>query len=409
MARKVSVLQGGDVVTPSEVISPGEVVIEGGRVSRVGKVASASSHPKASLFELPAGAMVLAGFIDIHMHGLGRFDTRGQGIKGIAKLEPMYGTTGFLPTLASATYQQYLDFLREVEETMELNEGARVLGAHLEGPYINPAARGAMDERFLVLPEKKEYERLMEKGNNILKLMSLSPELPGAIELIRTLRKNKIVASAGHSTADEKQMRQAIDAGLRHLCHLFNASRKMSDKEPGVRYPGFSEMCLALGGFTAEIICDTVHVHPLLVRLAARALGVDNIVAITDSMRGTGLPDGTYLSSDGRKFYTRRGDAARLVVDNKIIGSTLTMNIALKNLVEKCGFSLPEASRITSLNPARVIGLQDSLGSIEPGKLADIAVLNPEFECLMTLREGRPIYQGRGRSRSDAEKGGGER
>ncbi len=380
MSKEVTVLRGGNVVTSSEVISTGEVVIEGERISRVGRVGSASSYPDASVFELSAGAMVLAGFIDIHMHGLGDFDTRGEGTKGIARLEPMHGTTGFLPTLASATYEQYLDFLSAVKEAMKLREGARVLGAHLEGPYINPAAKGAMDARFLALPDEEQYKKLIEEGSNILGLMTLSPELPGAIELIEALRRDNIVVSAGHSTADEEQMKQAMDAGLSHLCHLFNASRKISDKEPGVRQPGFSEMCLALGDLTAEVICDGIHVHPLLVRLAARALGVNSVVAITDSMKGTGLPDGTYLSSDGRKFYTSTGDAARLTVDNTIIGSTLTMNIAFKNLVEKCGFSLPEASKITSLNPARVLSCEEDLGSIEPGKSADITVLNPEFD-----------------------------
>ena len=393
MSKGVTVLRGGNVVTSSEVISPGEIVIEGEKISRVGRAGSASSYPDVSVLELPAGAMVLAGFIDIHMHGLGDFDTRGEGTKGIARLEPMYGTTGFLPTLASATYEQYLDFLRGVEEAMKLREGARVLGAHLEGPYINPAAKGAMDARFLALPDEKQCKKLIEEGSNILRLMTLSPELPGAIELIKALRRDNIVVSAGHSTASEKEMKQAMDAGLSHLCHLFNASRKISDREPGVRQPGFSEMCLALGDLTAEVICDGIHVHPLLIRLAARALGIHKIMAITDSMKGTGLSDGTYLSSDGRKFYTSTGDAARLVADNTIIGSTLTMNIALKNLVEKCGFSLPEASRITSLNPARVLSCEEDLGSIEPGKSADIAVLSPEFDCLMTLREGKVVYE----------------
>jgi N-acetylglucosamine-6-phosphate deacetylase len=121
----------------------------------------------------------------------------------------MYGTTGFLPTLASATYEQYLDFLRGVEEAMKLRKGARVLGAHLEGPYINPAAKGAMDARFLALPDEKQYKKLIEKGSNILRLMTLSPELPGAIELIKALRKSNIVVSAGHSTANERARGEA--------------------------------------------------------------------------------------------------------------------------------------------------------------------------------------------------------
>jgi len=147
-------------------------------------------------------------------------------------------------------------------------------------------------------------------------------------------------------------------------------------------------------GLTAEVISDGIHVHPVMIRLAIKAMGLNNIVAMTDSMVGTGLPEGIYEMSDGRKFYTKKGDVARLVENKRmIVGSILTMNYALKNLVKKCGLSLLEGSRITSLNPAKVIGLDNEMGSIEVGKKANLAVLNEDFECLLTFIEGKLVYQ----------------
>ena len=185
-----------------------------------------------------------------------------------------------------------------------------------------------------------------------------------------------------------------MEAGLSHICHLYNAFPPQKQRELGVREPALADICLAMGGLTAEISCDGIHVHPAMIRLAIKAMGAENIVAITDSMVGTGLPEGIYEMSDGRKFCTKKEDVARLVENKRIIvGSILTMNYALKNLVEKCGLSLSQASRITSLNPAKVIGIDKITGSIEIGKKADLAVLNSNYECLITFVEGRLVYR----------------
>jgi len=383
----------GKVVTPHGIIDNGEILVDKERIVKIGKVEK--YFPLVEVFDIPK-SVVVPGFIDIHMHGLGKYGPKGkENIIGISCLEPHYGTTGFIPTLACATHYEYLKFLQDVKEAIkhQPEKGGKILGAHLEGPYINPAMKGGMDERYLRLPRAEEYQELIRVGGKYLKIMTLSPELTGSIDLIKSLRKNGTVASIGHSMATEDELRKAMKAGLSHICHLYNAFPPQKQRELGVREPALADICLAMDGLTAEIICDGIHVHPTMIRLAIRAMGVENIVAMTDSMVGTGLPDGIYEMSDGRKFYTKKGDVARLVENKRmIVGSILTMNYALKNLVRKCGLSLFQASQITSLNPTKVIGLDGQIGSLEIGKKADIAVLNSNFECLMTFVEGKLVY-----------------
>ena len=384
----------GRVVTLDGVIDNGEILVDKEKIVRVGKVEK--YFPSVEVFDIPE-SVIVPGFIDIHMHGLDKYTTKGkENIIGISCLEPHYGTTGFLPTLACATHNDYLKFLQDVKEAIkhQPENGAKILGAHLEGPYVNPAMKGGMDEKYLRFPRVEEYQELIRVGGKYLKIMTLSPELTGSIDLIKSLRKNGTVASIGHSTATEDELRKAMEAGLSHICHLYNAFPPQKQRELGVRELALADICLAMGGLTAEIICDGIHVHPTMIRLAIKAMGVENIVAVTDSMVGTGLPEGIYEMSDGRKFCTKKEDVARLVENKRIIvGSILTMNYALKNLVEKCGLSLSQASRITSLNPAKVIGIDGQTGSIEIGKKADLAVLNSNYECLMTFVEGRLVYR----------------
>ena len=385
----------GKVVTKESVIDEGEVVIDKGKIIKVGKI-KRPSLPSSKIFHIPE-SIIVSGFIDIHMHGLGKYGPKGkENIIGISYLEPRYGTTGVIPTLASATHHEYLQFLQDVKEVI-LNQpenGAKVLGAHLEGPYINSEMKGGMDEKYLRLPQPEEYEELIKVGGKALKIMTLSPELPGSIPLIKSLCENGTVVSLGHSMATEDDLKKAMKAGLSHICHLFNAFPPEKPRELGVREPKLSDICLVTEGLTAEIICDGIHVHPLMIRLAIKVMGLNNIVAMTDSMVGTGLPEGIYKMSDGRKFYTKKGDVARLVENKRmIVGSILTMNYALRNLVKKCGLSLAEGSRITSLNPAKVIGLDKEVGSIEVGKKANLVVLNEDFECLLTFIEGKLVYQ----------------
>ncbi|RKY61208.1 MAG: N-acetylglucosamine-6-phosphate deacetylase, partial [Candidatus Latescibacterota bacterium] len=325
--------------------------IEGERIPGVEPSSGSSSGEVLDFGE----AWVMPGFIDLHTHGLGPHNPKSrEGIAGMAEWEPRFGTTGFLPSLASATEEEYLRFLDDVRSVQDdpPEKGARVLGAHMEGPFVNPKMKGGMDGRFLRLPVPEEYRKYLVPQ---LKLMTLAPELPGALELIGALVGNGTVASVGHSDAGIGEMEKAVRAGLSHVCHLFNAFPERPEREKGVKQPSLAEICLATDELTAELNGDGIHVHPLMVRLAAKAMGVDNVVLITDSMEGTGLPDGVYRMTDGRLYRTRKGDVARLVDSPDIIvGSILTMERGLKNLVELCGFPLHISSRMASLNLARV-------------------------------------------------------
>jgi len=381
----------GTVVTPDGVHPGWEVRIEGERISEVGP---ASDRAPGGVVDF-GDAWVLPGFVDLHTHGIGPHNPKSrEGIAGMAEWEVKFGTTGFLPSLGSATKEEYLRFLEDVRSVQGAppEGGARVLGAHMEGPFVNPKMKGGMDERFLRLPDPEEYKDYLVPH---LKLMTLAPELPGALELIGALVGNGTVASVGHSDAGVEDMERAVRAGLSHVCHLFNAFPERHEREKGVKQPSLAEICLATDGLTAELNGDGVHVNPLMIRLAAKAMGVENIVLITDSMEGTGLPDGVYRMTDGRLYRTRKGDVARLVDSPEVIvGSVLTMERGLRNLVELCGFPIHLASRMASLNPARVLGMDGEIGSIEPGKLADIAVLDRDYRVLMTVVSGEVIYRG---------------
>lgn len=384
----------GKVITPFEVIDGGEILIDKGNIVQVGRAREFSSAAK--ILDV-SESMVVPGFIDIHMHGLGEYGPKTKkDIIGMSCLESRYGTTGFIPTLVCATYQEHLRFLQDVKEIVkdQPEKGAKVLGAHLEGPYINPAMKGAMDEKYLRLPKPEEYRELIGAAGEHLKIMTLSPELPGSIGLIESLHRNGTVISLGHSLVKEDDLRKAIEAGLTHVCHLYNVFPPPRTTKSGIREPSLADICLSTDDLTAEVICDAIHVDPVMIRLAIKALGLENVVAITDSMTGTGLSEGVYEMPDGRKLFTKKGGVARLVEDeDEIVGSIITMNYALRNLVEKCGLSLPQASQLTSLNPARVIGIDKITGSIEVGKKADIAVLDANFECRVTFLEGRLVYQ----------------
>ncbi len=384
----------GKIVTPFQVINEGKILIDKDKIVQVGRIKGFPSSTK--IFNIPE-SIIVPGFIDIHMHGLGKYDTKGKtNIIGMSRLEPCYGTTGFVPSLSDATHKECLQFLEDIKEVIKYQpqRGAKVLGAHLEGPYINPDMKGGMDEKYLRLPDTEEYQELIRVGGKDLRIMTLSPELPDVIDLIKFLHRNGTVVSLGHSMAKENDLREAIKAGLTHVCHLYNAFPLPKQRKLGVKEPALADICLSTDGLTIEIICDGIHVHPVMIHLAIKATGLKNIIAITDSRMGTGLPEGTYEMSDGRKFFTKKEDVVRLVEDKRIIvGSILTMNYALKNLVEKCGLSLFEACQLTSLNPAKVVGINKITGSIKVGKKADLVVLDGNFECLATFIEGRLVYQ----------------
>ena len=382
----------GRVVTPHEIVDGG-VQFEQGIITRVGP----SVGRAADDYDF-GHALILPGFIDVHMHGLGENDVfTVEGMVNVAEMQCRFGTTGFLPAVASLSAERYLQFGHNVRKAQAATHAAaEIIGAHFEGPFINPMGKGGMDENFLRPPDIDECRRYLDEVGDVLKLMTLSPELDGATAVIGLLREHGVIASLGHSRATVAELNTAITAGVRHVCHLYNAfERSGTDQNwPWLKGPkdGLLDAIFDAGRLNCEVTCDLVHVRLEHILLAIRRLGADRFMAITDSMQGTGLPPGKYTTVDGRRFSTESG-AARLTSNGNLVGSVLTMNRAFGNLIDHCGIDPVTAARYTSTNAAAALGLADELGSIEPGRKACLAVLDAEHNALATFVDGVIVHK----------------
>lgn len=329
----------------------------------------------------PEADVVVPGFVDIHFHGTGPYGTlTEEDINGIASFEPSNGVTLFTPALGASPRGLRLAFLRSVRELARHPRPGEAVcgGAHLEGPWLEYEHRGGMGAAMLALPTDEAVSEAISEAEGTLRLVTLAPELDNGMNAISLLKKAGCTVSIGHSGATPEVFEKAVEAGLSHVCHLFDAYSPREVIEGVTRYC-LADACLMEDRVTVEIIMDGFHVPPELVKLACRLAGTDRIVAITDSMQGTGLPNDTYLQEDGTYYYVDNESVCRAVDGNHgIVGSCLTMKKAFFNLVRKWGFSLEEASRMTAANPARVIGFDKTTGSLEPGKAADIDILAAE-------------------------------
>jgi len=388
MANRLAVV-GGAVVTPHEVIENGIVLCEDGRITFVGPRHAAEPDPGSRVVDA-AGHTVLPGFIDTHVHGSGGDDVMEHGAEGIRRVSRAQlhsGTTAYLPTTIAARHEQ---LLHTVEDTVAA-EGhaelaAEILGLHIEGPYINLKFKGAQPEEGIRDPDLDECRELLAAAPGRIKIMTLAPELPGGLELIRWLASEGVIASLGHSDADYDTALAAIEAGATHATHLYNAMSGLHHRRPGL-----AAACLNEPSIRAEIILDGVHVNPQMAKLAARAKGRDGLVIITDATAAQGCPDGIYPL--GGFQIQVRGPLCTLMDGVTIAGSVLTMNQAVRNAVEFTGMSLTDAAHMASLLPARLCGVEDRKGSIETGKDGDLAVLDSDFSVKVTIRAGEIAYQ----------------
>jgi N-acetylglucosamine-6-phosphate deacetylase len=377
----------------------GDTVLEKGVVSFMDGVITSvrAGGPPDSAESLDCGgSYILPGFIDVHLHGSGECDASSiEGIAEMAAFGPRFGLTAFCPAIPLMSFDRILDTLRSLNEWRKNwtpARGARVPGAHLEGPYINPLRKGGMPAEFLRAPSAAEAARVLDAARGALRLLTISPELPGAEEMTRALAKAGITVAAGHTVCPPELLKEKIEWGITHVCHLFDTFDGR-EVRGGVTQASLADEIMLDDRLTVEIIPDAVHVPETLVRLTARCVGEERFVGITDSMRGAGLPDGEYKMADGRPYIIKKGDASRLADGGALVGSALTMDTAFANLVTRFGFSVTAASKALSANPAGAAGAAGSLGSLEPGKRADIVVMSPEFEVQRCLVDGRTVWK----------------
>jgi N-acetylglucosamine-6-phosphate deacetylase len=382
-------IMGGTCVTPWREIPDSLVLCEDGRITGVGPRTRNEPPPGAQHLDA-TGLLVLPGLIDTHVHGSHGDDVMQDGVEGIRRISAAqlrYGTTAYLPSTVSARPDE---LLRAVEACREAARpgarGAEIVGIHVEGPFINRRKKGAQPEEGIRDPDPDECRRLLDAAAGLLRVMTLAPELPGALDLIRFLRREGVIASLGHSEADYDTALAAIDAGATHATHLFNAMPPLHH-----RTPGLAAACLNEPEIQAEVIADGIHLAPEVVRLAVRAKGPERVVLITDAMAAVGRPDGVYTL--GRNKVLVRGDICLLEDGVTIASSMLTMNLAVRNARRFAAVPLTDAVRMATFVPAQVCGCADRKGSLEVGKDADLALLRPDFTVAATVLKGEIVYR----------------
>ncbi len=362
------------IVTP-EGVHEGWLTIEDGRITHVGH----GSAPGSGLSV--GGRHVVPGFVDLHNHGGagGSFPTGEQDkARDAVALHRRHGTT---TTVGSLVTDSIEGLTRAAASLAELCEEGLLAGIHLEGPYISMARCGAHDPALLREPSPQELTGLVKAGRGHIRMLTIAPELPGALDTIRTAVAEGVIAAIGHSDADYDKTIEGIEAGATVATHLYNAMPPL-----GPRAPGPVAALLDDERVTVELVNDGVHVHAAMLRLAYEVAGPGRTVLITDAMSATGLGDGDYALGSMR-VHVRDG-VARLAEGGSIAGSTLTMDVAFRRGVQEVGMSLPDAVQVASLTPARVLGLADRIGSIAVGKAADLVVLSDSLEVDGVMKDG---------------------
>ncbi|MEV7547103.1 N-acetylglucosamine-6-phosphate deacetylase [Streptomyces sp. NPDC089915] len=371
-----TVLSGARVVLPTGIVAGGRVIVEGSRIA-------GSAPEDAGLADL-SGHWIVPGFVDMHNHGGGgnsfTSGTAEEVLAGV-RTHREHGTT----TLVASTVTGDLDELaRRAALLAELTQQGEIAGVHFEGPFINPCRKGAHKEDLLRDPDPAEVRKLIDAAHGAARMVTLATELPGGLDSVRLLAEHGVIAAIGHTDSTYDQTRQAIDAGATVATHLYNAM-------PGLehRAPGPIAALLEDERVTVELINDGTHLHPAMLELAFHHAGAHRVALITDAMDAAGFGDGTYHL--GPLEVEVRDGVARLVEGGSIAGSTLTLDTAFKRSVTVDRLPVESVVQAISANPAKLLGVYDEVGSLEPGKYADLVVLDAEFDVKGVMRRGEWI------------------
>lgn len=335
------------------------------------------------------GLRVLPGMIDIHLHG-GRGVSFEQSAEAAAMREhalwlARHGVTGYLRSISAPDHQALLALVRQHVRQMKSHQGGALpMGLHLEGPWLNPEKAGAFDTSWLRLPDLDEVRELLEAGEGWIKIVTLAPELPGASELAAFLRQSGVVCALGHSAASYELAAQALAGDFSHVTHTFNAQSAFNHRAPGV-----VGAVLTSEQVTAEVIADGQHVHPGGLRLLLRSLGAERLVLVSDASVAAGMPDGSYHLAGHTMRVT---DGVARLDDGTLAGSTVTLDTCLKVMIDSAGASLEDAARMAAGNPARVLGIDQHQGSLQPGRYANLTALNGSGQVVLTMIRGEIAF-----------------
>jgi len=370
MEMKTVIIRNATIYTGEQVLNQGSLIISGGKIQGL---FPDEPVPVQDCHVIDAtGLLAIPGLIDLHFHGYGEFAITET--TALSRLLVSQGVTGFLPTLMTGNPEFVISALHLLAATHGAGDGARILGINLEGPFLNPEQSGAQPRHCLMKPDPREASRLLEAGGNMVRLMTIAPELPGALDIIEFLHLNGVIPAAGHSQATCAEMLAAEDRGLCHVTHLFNRSGSFHHREPGL-----IGWALTRGQVTVELIPEHHHLHPLAVELTLRCKSPDRVILVSDNVPHN-LRD-SVLSENG----------AVMSPDRTLLGSAQSLLQGVFWLVDTLGIDLGFGLRLASLNPARLLGIENRKGSLEPGKDADLVLLRGRTPVL-TMVEGKMVY-----------------
>jgi len=362
----------------------GWLLVEGSRIAALGEGEPPEIEAKRLNLK---GQRLIPGLIDIHIHGAMGHDTMDatpQALEEMARFYARHGVTGFLATTVAASEKAIMAALENIAQVMRQGTGgARILGAHVEGPYLNVERRGAQHAEEVRLAQPQEYRRFFATG--VVRLITLAPEYPENQELLRFAVTHGAAVAIGHTKASYETIRQAVALGATQVTHLFNGMEPMHHRNPGA-----VGAALTLDALYCQLIADNIHIQPPVLKLAVRAKGPERIILITDAMRGTGMPDGDYTLGE-EKVTVRQGIAR--TETGALAGSTLTLERALANIMAATELSFAEALPMATRIPAQTLGLERHKGSLAVGMDADLAVIDDNFQVSLTMVEGEIVYQ----------------
>ncbi|MFN4260652.1 MAG: N-acetylglucosamine-6-phosphate deacetylase [Gemmataceae bacterium] len=378
--------RGGTVILADQLLGNGVVAVEGHKILAVRSGPSRSSEFGIKIIDL-AGGYLAPGFIDLHVHGgagADFMDGTPEAFRTVCQAHARHGTTSLLATTTAARHEQHLAFLQTCRELREKDTGgARVLGAHFYGPYFAAEARGCHPAGPVRPPQAAEYEQYLHYADCIV-TATVAPEVPGAEEFARACQRRGIRCNAGHTHATFDQMEAALAWGVRHVDHLYCAMSDRARLRQTQTYPmrgGVLEATLYFDELTTEVIADGKHLQRELLLLAHKIKGADRLALVTDCNRALDMPDGEYWfgPQDGGERIVRRDGVGIMADGQSLASSVVGMDHCVRVCHELTGISLVEIVRMASLTPARIIGRDAELGSIAPGKTADLVVLNSDL------------------------------
>ncbi|WP_099203927.1 N-acetylglucosamine-6-phosphate deacetylase [Scatolibacter rhodanostii] len=360
------------------VFSKADIEIDGGRIKQISE--KISFAPEETVIDC-TGYRIVPGFVDVHIHGCAGTDTMDatrESLQNMAKYLITKGVTSFCPTTMTASKEEIITAVKNVNDCM-VNpcEGAAVVGVNMEGPFIAEKRKGAQKADYIIRPDFAFFKDVYDQFEGVIKLVDVAPEEDKDGEFIRQA-KELCTVSLAHTTADYALTKQAIDYGVSHITHLYNAMAGFSHREPGVVGAVFEDERVR-----AEVICDGHHIHPSVLRTTFRILG-DRALVVSDSMRAAGLPEGEKYDLGGQGVTVRNGLAT--LDDGTIAGSVTNLHEEIRNLV-KFGIPLEQAIKAATLIPAKAIGLDNEIGSLSVGKKADLVMLDENLEIVAVYHE----------------------